>query len=153
MRLQLQVVLVLRPVQGHGLNLRVPQQRPIHLLYRWEARLQTRSLLNATCLRVTRSMPRCPASVCMELLEVSTKVAWKEVPVKCLEAPWWQKTVEFWNRLAAASHTSVYRRIAMAAISTGVHNWGWPLAGVCSDWAVHFISGQLHPHPQIPPGH
>ena len=33
------------------------------------------------------------------------------------------------DRLAAASHTSVYRRIAVAAISTVVHNWGWPLCG------------------------
>ena len=61
-------------------------------------------------------------------LTVNTHVLWQEVPVKRLEVVWLQRTVKFYNRLAAAPNRDLYRRIAIAscrsALSQNVRNWG-----------------------------
>ena len=60
---------------------------------------------------------------------VNTHVLWQEVPVKRLEVVWLQRTVKFYNRLAAAPSGNLYRRIAVAssrsAVSQNVRNWAW----------------------------
>lgn len=60
---------------------------------------------------------------------VLIELVWGEVSVKRLENIWWQRTVTFWNSLAAAPATSLYRRIALAscrlAVARNVHNWAW----------------------------
>ena len=42
---------------------------------------------------------------------------------------WWQRTVKFWNSLAAALAASLYRRIALAscrsAVARNAHKWAW----------------------------
>ena len=62
---------------------------------------------------------------------VNTHVLWQEVPVKRLEVVWLQRTVKFYNRLAAAPNGDLYRRIAIAscrsALSQNVRNWAWSL--------------------------
>ena len=62
---------------------------------------------------------------------VNTHVLWQEVPVKRLEVVWLQRTVKFYNRLAAAPIGDLYRRIAIAscrsALSQNVRNWAWSL--------------------------
>ena len=62
---------------------------------------------------------------------VPTAAVWKELPVKRLETVWWQRTITFWNSLAASPADSLYRRIALAsccsAITKNVHNWAWSL--------------------------
>ena len=60
---------------------------------------------------------------------VNTHVLWQEVPVKRLEVVWLQRTVKFYNRLAAAPSGNLYRRIAVSssrsAVSQNVRNWAW----------------------------
>ena len=60
---------------------------------------------------------------------VNTHILWQEVPVKRLEVVWLQRTVKFYNRLAAAPTSNLYRRIAVAsnrsAVSQNLHNWAW----------------------------
>ena len=60
---------------------------------------------------------------------VPTELLWREVPLKRLEDIWWQRTIKFWNTLAAAPAASLYRRIALAscrsALTRNVHNWAW----------------------------
>ena len=60
---------------------------------------------------------------------VPTELIWREVPLKRLEDVWWQRTIKFWNSLAAAPAASLYRRIALAscrsALTRNVHNWAW----------------------------
>ena len=62
---------------------------------------------------------------------VNTHVLWQEVPIKRLEVVWLQRTVKFYNRLAAAPNGDLYRRIAIAscrsALSQNVRNWAWSL--------------------------
>ena len=62
-------------------------------------------------------------------LTVNTHTIWHEVPVKRLEVVWLQRTVKFYNRLAAAPTDNLYRRIAVAssrsAVSHNLHNWAW----------------------------
>ena len=78
-------------------------------------------------------LPRLHLQILKQILglrkTVPTELDWREVPVKRLQDTWWQRTVTFWNSLAAAPITSLYRRIALAscrsAVARNVHNWAW----------------------------
>ena len=73
---------------------------------------------------------------------VNTHTLWQEVPVKRLEVVWLQRTVKFYNRLAAAPTNNLYRRIAVAssrsAVSRNLHNWAWSFCRSLQDIGYTF---------------
>ena len=73
---------------------------------------------------------------------VNTHTLWQEVPVKRLEVVWLQRTVKFYNRLAAAPTNNLYRRIAVAssrsAVSRNLHNWAWSFCKSLQDIGYTF---------------
>lgn len=56
-----------------------------------------------------------------------TAILFKELEMRPLVHVWWQRTVQFWNNLAAAPPNSLHHQVALAdcrdAVLHGVHNW------------------------------
>ena len=88
---------------------------------------------SATCAALRASLSQQHLQTLKHILgvrsTVNTHILWQEVPVKRLEVVWLQRTVKFYNRLAAAPTSNLYRRIAVAssrsAVSQNLHNWAW----------------------------